>query len=1304
METYNDNNEFTETDSTDGKKPKKKRSKCCTCLIAFLVVFVILFSGAFGVGWYFGDKFTQETFDLRLGEVVGAYFDIRTVSERRMNLNRFNDNDLKQFENGVRDQLYLNHTAPIPYEELFDELFRPLLGPSSSQPKDEPDRISARKPAIRDTLLMQTIQQHGIVTNDAEEASAGNPIVNAVASLLNIQYVAVDRLEAYEGGEVEAFNFTDRQLAAFIDKIFKMGMERIETAAKEQGVFSIPAALKEMDIMQVRLAGTQQAPKLTATVRINFASLLNTYLSEVTSMRFNFLTWLLAPKHMYLSVEANLGETPSLKLQVNYLNEKKSERLNKVLSRILDFNIEEFLNEYAKNDLKPITDTLHEYASFKDAPSGKVHMELWNTALHFSGINNDREEDEKVTSENIVYFLQGTLTSNVVTNEDAAFDNQYEKDGQIFYKGADFTGGDGYTLVDYEKEFLKELRAKYLIDDSIQDIGDIIKLFGIGENLSEDDIMDKIRLQDISWLAFEAKQENVFLADNPLLRPNPDSTQRLIITDRMLGVIFQRFLQEGLGEAGDETLGSLNPELSHIVLKKETHGGLTHNLIEVAFTIDVLAALPDNIGALLENLLPRRTMLTVTIDITPSAPHGFEFIEGALRYNDLSDAETTRLLNNVRLLSGIDISPATLLGEIEESFRTVISQMHDVMPGISLGESRKIDAGGYTETYIEGINLFQLLAAQLNEINASNPTPEDETNQHELIDIILELWLESPEIMRDVIVRAANADESRFMNETKDKYYLIPTNENRLETFDDFKAFIDAEEEDADRRFSFRNLNVHGEYKNPDDAPENFTLSKDRSMAYDVRDLEDLRAFLYDRDFAHIMKEELETRREEQTDDALDRVSVLLGFTEVVSVLFNPDMDAAGAVVEKEENGKKFGTSPEGTVTMVIRVQQDKLIDDEGDKRYLDILPSEMYFSMQFTISQANTFSFDDNPDKQYYLPQVSINRMTQGGADYENLMKIIRMVNGGEEPFNIDDLGKEVGHALYEQFTQLRSNLGEDNIRFTARDAQDEAHAQDKENGIEYGLLIGTVYHFLAASITDEDGNKDDSLQAETLRGALQGMYAYDEILSAQNPDYAAMHHNYREEVIVFNPFTQDDLPTLVEYTNGVISDRQFGAILSSGQIYQGAPPPLSDVFGDPNPFALYEMLQFTVAETDASHMLLSFTYKVPINFKDENSEDFYKGSQGRDPGYWGLMPEYMFLTFTLEWDENETPRYSAGSFIINQLDPAQQEQFLAITGYSISTMNMRLGEFADKLNETAPFNTVTYFVDNSEGKIQFS
>ena len=86
-----------EEDEDGVVRPEKKRSKCCTCCIVFLIVVLVILGAAFGVGWYFGDKYSMEYLDMPLSDTMSVLGGLYWTDDADVVTKPYGGDDLDKF-------------------------------------------------------------------------------------------------------------------------------------------------------------------------------------------------------------------------------------------------------------------------------------------------------------------------------------------------------------------------------------------------------------------------------------------------------------------------------------------------------------------------------------------------------------------------------------------------------------------------------------------------------------------------------------------------------------------------------------------------------------------------------------------------------------------------------------------------------------------------------------------------------------------------------------------------------------------------------------------------------------------------------------------------------------------------------------------------------------------------------------------------------------------------------------------------------------------------------------------------------
>jgi len=99
-------------DETVKEKPKKKKKPgCCGCFAIFCLVFVLIIGAGVGVGWYFGDKYMKQYFDMSLTDAFGVIGGLYKADEKKIVTNAPDATDEQNFYDAVGESLYLKDGA-----------------------------------------------------------------------------------------------------------------------------------------------------------------------------------------------------------------------------------------------------------------------------------------------------------------------------------------------------------------------------------------------------------------------------------------------------------------------------------------------------------------------------------------------------------------------------------------------------------------------------------------------------------------------------------------------------------------------------------------------------------------------------------------------------------------------------------------------------------------------------------------------------------------------------------------------------------------------------------------------------------------------------------------------------------------------------------------------------------------------------------------------------------------------------------------------------------------------------------------
>jgi len=1280
-------------------KPGRKKIK--GCIIAFsvlLFVFVILPISLFLIA---GDIITRAFLDMGFFRVISTINSINSTPSRRQINNligeRQTDAHRIQFEDSLRDQLFLNSNVAIPYDIFVDTLLENSLNGGN-----EYNGVAPQHGVLREELLLTALRDNTSITNEQYEAADNNPLFAVLYDILQRENMNLNALNAYDGS-ARPLTTNGLMLGAFIDHLLTLSGNAFNENQNNINGFSPLAVMAHTSVAAIRFMGTPDIPVVRLIGEFNLRELIRLAAGDMTGDNFwiNFLVNRTFSDRIFITMDLSLPQpavgSPTIGIRFNNLNDNRMERAFNLVNAIMDtinsmgrdeegrlpilridvpfltsreryelgdfefFDLQEFLDDFISERTERFMPYVHEHINFARVEEGYISLDILDSAIMVMGINDGREEHLRIRSQDIYFSMRYLLISHYVQNQQHTFLNQWREEGQEDTRHS-MTPVANAALVSYQDEFLAEFRQMFALSDEVT-FSTLAGLMGIGDS---SDPMDFLGYLEISQFVHLANQH--------------DDYSRLTVTDRMLGAIFQYFLETVL-DSEDEILHQMSPSVSHVFLREDTDG---HQWFEVAFRINVLGVevIPPFVRDILPNLLPPQGMsLTATIDITPYRDIGYIDVPnpdypnyssypylqervphktGEIRANNLNLNESNHVINIINRFANGRFSIPELLNSVEVPFRDIVNSMVEFIPGLVLVQSR--DIAYRIESSMQFGSMFEIVIDQMNQL-ATNDNDKlldtyDYTAVEQLRSIIIEIWDITPE---DFIGKGANDDYSEFIDNAIDAFYLINLPEG---------------------------ISVVGLYDRIREGEFDAVNIDRRRMAYDNRDMEELYLFFGERDFSAIMRKALQ----DQIEVSGESTHVLEGFTEVAGVKIRPDLSHYDAGIDY---------SPYGSITMVIKANLWNIMSEHADARFNSLIPEAMYFSFEFYISDVKCsieciqISGDCGEYcEPYFGATLSINDMAEGSIEFENLMRIVRLVNGGIDPFDITDLRQEAGRAAYIEIERMRENAGLDNVRFRTR----EVYCEDENDYIlEHGLEMRSIFHILAS----RRGSNPGDLDAEEIRAAIQGLwsicgrpggYRYRTVRNPKygNPDYPnaepflapekyyledftskGSSHNFDMNDIVWNeiPYSQ---PTIIDIAQP-IDDYKFGWLLRDG--FSGfITNPFESLFNPRNPFAYdsYRLVQFI-----SSGNTISLTFEIAYN------RQFFETGSYRN--YWDFIPDYMYLTVDLTRASLADP-FEPSAFIINQLTPEQQRQLFILTGFNVSVLYDIIGNAAAVLN-SLPF-----------------
>ncbi len=658
----------------EGKK--KKRNGCCTCVLVVFIVFLVVLGAGVGVGWYFGDKYTKQYLDLSLKECFSVVRDLSRAREKNIVEKSYSGTSETAFEDQLKKQLFLNENADLNK----DELIKQLLGKDNGGTQSE--------------LLGRVLRESGAELpngdedNSGSEQGGGNAIMNYVASLYTAENMDLVSLHEYDESRHENYilNFTDVQLAAFLADALKEGLnsEAVAGSGALKSIGDILGDVKLGDVLfldQVVFYGTEQEPHMKLTMSVDVRTIANAYITDATGMKLGFVTKTFLPKRLFLTADIAMCEDGKLELFINEMNAEKMDRFYKLINGLSNEgggenkDIRETINESAEKIVGGIAKAVKDYGNVSEISSGKLKIDLLQAVIEASKLNEGKDEEQALTSSDVIYALKYAVTSdfeNAIQKEFTWKDRYYNIDDPsapaVYKNAADVTDKD--IAADYEEELLKELEAKYLIKrvdehGNERSFADLMGLFGIGGTGDGTTVLDWIDSSRLGELAAK------------------DGDIRLVITDEMLGAIFSAQIDALIG--ADGTIAQMQPQIYQVHI--EENGGKYFMHAGIAVKVDGVLGNAGAIGDMISGIFGGDMMLSFVMEITPDVPADYVYAPTALALNDLTQDEMNRFINILSKF-GVDFSVSGLASQIETPMRDALKNMKSQMAGLTFETSK----------------------------------------------------------------------------------------------------------------------------------------------------------------------------------------------------------------------------------------------------------------------------------------------------------------------------------------------------------------------------------------------------------------------------------------------------------------------------------------------------------------------------------------------------------------------------------------------------------------------------------------
>lgn len=777
-------------EETSSEKPekmiKKKRSKCCTCCLVFLIVMLVIFGAAFGVGWYFGDKYTQKYFGMSLSETFGVINDLYWTDDKDVVTRPYSAKDLDGFYAEIKRNVLLREDAPVDFDGALDRALDEYL-------KSEPDNGGAETSAADGA-------NDGAGTGEGEsESSVMDILVNMIADVMSRENVDIERLERYPSNEDEyIFNLNDKQLAAFLSTVLKSVIKHTADIDQLSSLVGNMDLSKLVALKQVRFVARSEDGESGSTVVATDAQVTlwlglqdaagqfikKTLKDAGADWAGGIVAWLgdvVLPENIYITVSVPLLGDGNTEIMINDMNASERARAKKLINGILRLtgsgpDLDELVDEYV-GKIRPYLEDAAAKMDFSQAGKGTLSLDLLSMVTE---IASESMEGEKLTKSDFLYVMQALLSDKskqLASLEPYRFDNRYIVDGNEIFAETAPTGG---QKVNYERKFIEEIEKKYALrfDDGAT-LDDVLKSFGVSLDGSAVDTSTQGLINLVNADAFDA------------LLNTDRSALTLDVTDRMLGAAFAGQMDGLMAGAGS---GMENIDVTLDALTFVGRPGAmdsTHTYAMLAVEVDISSLVSDFggdnalVGKLVNGLMPDSMLLTVLIDVTDNLAVGdvrgdAEFIVNSCENTDRALAAIEKLVPSLKL-SEITDNIDKKLNDALDSMRKQLS-VRLVPSTLSFDE----DAGAWLGE--QGKLALPDIFSIVSDLVFTGEDGEQAVSPDNIQAVIRDLNASSPV--------ETNIDKekgySEFIDEVMDKYYFKQPDDPtaQIETFADLTTYM----------------------------------------------------------------------------------------------------------------------------------------------------------------------------------------------------------------------------------------------------------------------------------------------------------------------------------------------------------------------------------------------------------------------------------------------------------------------------------------------------------------------------------
>lgn len=1033
----------------EAPKKKKKRSCCCTCCITVLVIFLVIVAAGVGVGWYFGDKYSKQFFDMSLGEVFGVTNSLYWANDKKVVENAYGEDDLNVFYNELKEQLLLKDDVNFDLANIADSVNEnQATAIASSAAKIFTSAVQAGS-GVKTSEALADYDDNGEKVEgevaDSGEADGIKGMVNEIVDVL-IDYIVdvytrnnidSDRLANYLKDDVAlnelVFSLQDRSLCAFVNEVigiaFDMASEKPQVAEVLEALqsYGIKDPLEIVKVKEMRFSKEVQTNAVgehvegatTVSLTLWFGiedvarNAVRTMIPQFMPESLSWLRWIatpagwltdmVLPKNLYLTAEIGLTESTTPEIVINGMAGKNKENAYKLINGIANLAIEDIEDFDIQNMIKVSTDepltALREVAGlleYDKEGEGKLIVDFYSTIIEMSGLNSEVEnEEDKLTKRDLLEVINVVLSSDPDVQLEKlkkfSYENWYKTQSGSFINTTTPSATD--VKIDYEKEFINELcRAFGLSVPEGMSNDEIIKALGInvsgGGNI------------DVNFLTSLIERDNIRALSNEDI-----NNLGMHANDRMLGALMAPQITSLIN--GSESGLVFELQLQSLAIK--TVGTHTHfqialcvksqELIDSLVSSGKLGEMSSYVSRLLGNLLPETLVITADVDITPNAE---TYDDTSIIFNDMSADAVFDVFSRLGMFD-IDAT----LNEFLPSVREMISTLTQ---SIGVRFEGAVDDKNGALVLPDVFTFITKMVLVDDEGNLTVAPEELQVLLRGLYDTDSFDGLNPPDI----------DGEAALVAEIGDKYYI---DVEGINTFAALTTHLQSSVADSNN-FDMQTFNIL-----PSQVGDLTIDDYKSTLAYDPRTVEQLVPVI-DNDWLYSI---INAQVGEDMKDKFEIVSII---------------------------------TAENEMKLTLRFSVAKIMGDTGAlDTFEKVLPDMLYASADIHMTPV----VSEDGSKTSYPVTFSVNALSE--SEFNTLTTLI---NSFDASFTFDTYSEMVGDNVYTGFTEIQDVMGEDGFIVT-----------------EKGIELQNIYAFIKNNTSLKDGTHT----AAEVKAALQGLYERPEI-----------------------------------------------------------------------------------------------------------------------------------------------------------------------------------------------------------------